>query len=192
MGHGIVAKEVSASNLYGFASRAWLTGLLDPKQIVTSAYFGATEHKEGEMVGYITGEEFPKISAADREKIVIALSAQAQLESQKAADEKDAAAIAAGATLIKNAELCAQCHRFDGEGELGTAPDLTGYGSREWVVGMISDSNHERFYKDRNDRMPAFAESDNPANNRLSRKDVELLADWLRGDWYEPRAASDE
>ncbi len=119
------------------------------------------------------------------------LSAQAHLPSQEEADKKDAAAIAEGAKLIKNAEHCAMCHRFDGEGELGTAPDLTGYGSREWIVGMISDPNHERFYKDRNDRMPAFAPGGDPANNRLTPKEVELLADWLRGDWYRPRAAAE-
>jgi len=192
LGRGMKPQEVSASNLYGFASRVWLAGLLDPKRIITPAYFGATKHKEGEMVGFITGEDFAKVSPADREKIVMALSAQAHLASQKDADAADAAAIAAGTELIKKKIGCIDCHRFESEGELGSAPELTGYGSREWLTGMISNPDHERFYKDRNDHMPAFAPSDNPANNRLSGHDVQLLADWLRGDWYPPHAGGGE
>ncbi len=35
--------------------------------------------------------------------------------------------------------------------------------------------------------MPAFAESATDAKkNVLSRQELELLADWLRGEWYEP------
>ena len=59
-----------------------------------------------------------------------------------------------------------------------SSPDLTGYASREWIVGMISDPAHERFYGNRNDRMPAFG-----ADQTLTEKQIELLADWIRGDW---------
>ena len=45
--------ESSAPNLYGFASRAWISGLLDPKKIAGPEYFGKTSHKEGEMVGFV-------------------------------------------------------------------------------------------------------------------------------------------
>jgi quinol-cytochrome oxidoreductase complex cytochrome b subunit/mono/diheme cytochrome c family protein len=192
LGRGMTPEKASASNLYGFASRKWLAGLLDPKEIVTPAYFGATKHKEGEMVGFVAGEDFAKVSAADKVKVVMALSAQAHLESQRDADAADAAAIAAGTELIKAKVGCIDCHRFAGEGDLGTAPELTGYGSREWLSGMIGDPNHERYYGEKNDRMPAFAPSDKPADNRLSRHDVELLADWLRGQWYEPEAAASD
>ena len=35
--------------------------------------------------------------------------------------------------------------------------------------------------------MPAFAESTaDPKKNVLSRQELELLVDWLRGEWYEP------
>ena len=35
--------------------------------------------------------------------------------------------------------------------------------------------------------MPAYAESATDAKkNVLSRQDLELLVDWLRGEWYEP------
>ena len=35
--------------------------------------------------------------------------------------------------------------------------------------------------------MPAYAPSDNPAQNQLSKRDIGLLVDWLRGEWYEER-----
>jgi hypothetical protein len=69
---------------------------------------------------------------------------------------------------------------------LGIAPDLTGYASAEWLRGIISDPTHERFYPDTNDRMPAFAASDDPAANRLSPQELDMLVAWLRGEWYEP------
>ena len=36
--------------------------------------------------------------------------------------------------------------------------------------------------------MPAFAASDDPAANRLSPEELDLLVAWLRGEWYEPDA----
>ena len=55
---------------------------------------------------------------------------------------------------------------------------------------MIRDPKHERYYRDDNDRMPAFAEHpDDAAENRLESHTIEILADWLRGNWYEPPPA---
>ena len=119
-----------------------------------------------------------------------ALSAEAHLKSQAAADARDAAQIEAGKKLIADGERCASCHKFHDAGELGSAPDLTGYGSREWLIGMIRDPKHERYYRDDNDRMPSFAaEPDDAAQNRLKSQTIEVIVDWLRGDWYEPPAA---
>jgi ubiquinol-cytochrome c reductase cytochrome b subunit len=121
---------------------------------------------------------------------VIALSAEAQLHRQAEIDQQDAATIEAGRKVIASEENCAGCHKFREAGELGSAPDLTGYGSRKWLVGMISNPTHERFYADRNDRMPAFAEHGaDTTNNMLTQKQLGLIVDWLRGDWYEPPVA---
>ena len=52
---------------------------------------------------------------------------------------------------------------------------------------MISNPKHERYYRDDNDRMPAFAaHGDDPAKNTLSAPQLSLIVDWLRGQWYEP------
>jgi mono/diheme cytochrome c family protein len=77
---------------------------------------------------------------------------------------------------------CTECHQFRKPDEDATAPDLTGYGSRGWLVSFISNPAHTRFYGRRNDRMPAFGEG-----QRLSAKEIGLLTDWLRGEWYRPR-----
>ncbi|MBI2825733.1 MAG: cytochrome b N-terminal domain-containing protein [Planctomycetia bacterium] len=183
-GRGPKPEQPTAPNLYGFATREWIEGLLDPSKIAAAAYFGDTTHKDGDMVGFVTGDEFKELSAEEREQIAAAVSAQAHLKSQAAADEKDAATIAAGAALIKGKAGCTNCHHFDDAGDLGSAPDLAGYGSREWLVGMISDPNHERFYGDKNDRMPAFAAGPT-AEHRLTDHNRQLIVDWLRGEWYE-------
>lgn len=184
-GQGVVSKSPSAPNLYGFASRAWIAGLLDPEKIAGGEYFGNTEHKAGDMVSFVQGDEFKALSAEERKQIVVALSAEAHLKAQVADDEKAAAEIAAGAALIKDKAGCTNCHRFGDAGDLGSAPDLSGYGSREWLLGMISNPAHERFYGEKNDRMPAFAAGENPTEHRLTPVELGLIVDWLRSDWFE-------
>jgi ubiquinol-cytochrome c reductase cytochrome b subunit len=76
---------------------------------------------------------------------------------------------------------CTECHEFHKKDEEATAPDLTSYGSRDWLIDFISNPAHERFYNKRNDRMPAFGQ-----DKVLDNHAIGLIADWLRGDWYEP------
>jgi ubiquinol-cytochrome c reductase cytochrome b subunit len=96
--------------------------------------------------------------------------------------------VESGRTVIVEEFSCVDCHKFHDDGTLGLAPDLTGYASREWLREFISNPEHERFYPDTNDRMPAFAASDDPAANRLSPEELDLVVAWLRGEWYEPGA----
>lgn len=187
-GRGHKAGERSAPNLYGFASREWLRGLLsaDPKTGITSdRYFGKTSHADSDMADFVKGD-LKKLKPQQVEQIIVALSAEAQLPSQAAEDAKDGATIAAGRKLI--AAQCTDCHKFYDTGELGSAPDLTGYGSYEWMLGMISRPQSDRYYGDNNDRMPASAEFKEPERNRLSPQELEMLVHWMRGEWYEPAA----
>jgi ubiquinol-cytochrome c reductase cytochrome b subunit len=187
----IICPNPTAPNLGGFGSRSWIRGLLDPTKIVGPAYFGGAEHlKEGEMVNWVT-ENVTAMDAegkANLEKVVIALSAEAQLPSQREDDAKDAEAIAAGRKLLSEEIGCIDCHKFHEAGDVGLAPDLTGYGSREWLIGMISNPNHERFYAHIEDQpMPAFAPSrERPEANQLGQEEIGLIVDWLRGEWYRP------
>ena len=125
------------------------------------------------------------------EQVVKALSAEADLVSQHKADaDADAAGdLAAGRTAMSEEFGCLDCHKLHDEGELGAAPDLTGYGSAEWLYQFIANAGHERFYGDNNDRMPAFAASDDPSQNLLSPREITLLVRWLRGDDKELGAA---
>ena len=177
----------SASDLKGFAGREWLTGLFDARQVDGPHYFGGSKHKDGKMVKFVK-EEVPNFSAADREQLgkeIIALSAEAGLKSQAAADARDAAIIADGRKQIAgDAMNCTTCHQYREANDGGEGPSLTGYGSREWLTALISNPGHERFYGPRNDRMPAFG-----AEKQLTDLEIGLIADWLRGDWYEAGSA---
>lgn len=188
--HADVAEKpskISAPDLTGFGGREWIAGLLDPQKIDSEQYFGGTKHKDGEMSGVVKND----LADADKQEIakaVIALSAEAGLRSQHAADQKDKAQIEDGRKLMQESLGCTGCHKFRDAKDSDSAPDLTGYGSREWLAGMISNPNQERFYgKENNDRMPAFAEhAELTENNILSPANLDLIVDWLRGEWYEP------
>jgi len=72
-----------------------------------------------------------------------------------------------------------------------SAPDLTGWGTHEWIVGMIGNPKQKRYYGENNDRMPAFAKNPGDSSDNILRaQNIELIAKWLRGDWYEPAQAS--
>ena len=143
-GEGISAETPSAPNLYGFASRQWLIGLFDPDRIAGSHYFGKTKFEKGDMVQSLTDHYDLAATAEEKtalrgkfEKVAWALSAEAALPQQSEQDREDRDAIAAGRQLLINDLSCTDCHHFHGQGELGAAPDLTGYGSKAWLLGMI-------------------------------------------------------
>ncbi|HZN35054.1 MAG TPA: cytochrome b N-terminal domain-containing protein [Pirellulaceae bacterium] len=209
----------SAPNLYGFASREWIKGLLnhdllvrfeigppqpspDPKiaadkdrpdnhkRPIDAPYFGNTGHKTGRMAAWVKEhsakllKDDPAKSDDDLDAIVTALSAQAKLPGQAAADGKDKTLIERGVGLIE-LNCTKGCHKFGASGQLGLAPDLTGYGSYEWMLGLASDPAHERFYRQENDGMPSFAANlAQPEKNQLSVRELSLIVDWLRGDYY--------
>jgi ubiquinol-cytochrome c reductase cytochrome b subunit len=180
-----VFAKASAANLFEFGAASWARGLLDPEQVGGPAYFGNTAHKDGDMVSYVTGDmtDADTWSKEQIEAVIAALAAEAGRPDPQA----DGKLVAEGRTLIADADRCGSCHRFgDNEMDLGTAPDLTGWGSREWLVGIINDPTHERFYGDTNDRMPSFGTADEGAAPMLSPQQVGLIADWLRETWYRP------
>jgi ubiquinol-cytochrome c reductase cytochrome b subunit len=172
----------SASDLKGFASREWLTGLLDPERIVSSNYFGGTKFHNGKMVKFVTKDvsAYTPEKKESLRKVLTALSAEAQLKAQAVADQRDAALIEQGRALIPDLR-CTDCHQFHKKDEDATAPDLTGYGSRQWLVTFINNPAHPNLYGERNDRMPAFG-----AKEILDEKAIGLIADWLRGTWPQP------
>ncbi len=177
--------KASAANLYGFGTAAWIKGLLDPDQVAGPAYFGNTAHADGDMVGFVQGDlqDHDTWKPADLEAVIAAMAAEAGHADASAGAEL----IAHGRELVASDERCGACHRFGDNGtDLGTACDLTGWGSREWIVGILTDPTHERFYGDANDRMPSFGKAAPGGMPLLTPEQIGLLADWLRGDWYRP------
>jgi ubiquinol-cytochrome c reductase cytochrome b subunit len=193
-GDAIAAEKPSAPNLAGFASRAWIAGLLDPKQVGGPAYFGNTKLRAGKMIGFVkdTLADADESAKKDVLRVVKALSAEAQLPAQHELDAKDAKEIEQGRKLIVEEFGCIDCHKFHDKGTLGKAPNLTGYGSPEWIGGILRNPADRHYYGELNDRMPAYAASPNdPAQNILSAHEIKMLTDWLRGQWYEEEGIRD-
>ena len=176
----------TAAELKGWGSREWLRMFMDPQQIATDRVWGATAFvhpTEGRsrsgMVDFIL-DEIPKYTAEQKlmlDRVLLAVSAEAVLPAQRAADARDAAAIEQGRKDFGESGLnCADCHAFRGEGG-GKGADLTGWGSREWTAGLIHNPADKKFYGRRNDRMQAFG-----AKEELSPRQIEMLAEWLRGE----------
>ncbi|MEO1997680.1 MAG: cytochrome c, partial [Planctomycetaceae bacterium] len=207
--------DLGAPNLYGFGSRAWLTGLLNPERIIDEDYFGATAHaqqvdgsfKSGGMVEYVcdTMVNLSKDQATQLKDLIATLSAEANLprQSQEDAKARSTGQLERGRTALINEFSCSDCHKFHDEGDLGTAPDLTGYASAEWLRKFISNPSHERFYPATdptepaaNDRMPAFARFTDASKNQLNDNEIEMLVLWLRSDkqdlkqWEQGRSAA--
>jgi len=183
--------EPSAADLGGVGSRDWIAGLLTLEKYQSAHYFGNTAFKEGKMAD--TLEEL-ELSEDDITGLAAALSSEAKLKIQAQADAKDTALIAQGFAWMGEDELaCSDCHKVRGEGAT-KAPDLTGYMSRDWLVDFIGNPADDRFYGDKNDRMPHFLEVKGEDGvtepGKLDARQVELIVDWLRGDWPEKAEAA--
>jgi ubiquinol-cytochrome c reductase cytochrome b subunit len=184
LGHAVKDAQ-SASDLKGFGSREWLAGLLDPDKIDGTNYFGATKFKTGKMVKFVKKDvaNYTPEQKTELLNIIATVSAEAGLNSQTNIDRRDATIIAGGKGLMDDLR-CTECHKFHNDDADATAPELTGYGSKEWLVKFLTNPGHPAFYGERNDRMPAFGQK-----QILSPQAIGMIADWLRCEWYEPEVA---
>src|SRR5207244_11716108 len=98
------------------------------------------------------------------QSVIAALSAEAALPSQADADK----AAAADGTLAKGRKAlteafesssCVDCHKFRDQGDLGSAPDLTGWASKDWLICFITDPTHDAFYRETNDSIPSLGQA---------------------------------
>ncbi|MFZ5832156.1 MAG: cytochrome b N-terminal domain-containing protein [Planctomycetota bacterium] len=179
-GDGLKANPPSAPNLYGYATPEWIAGFLDPERIVSEDYFGGTALKNGEMVGFIKdiydGLEPDEIKDIKADMLTIAtlLSDEAKLPGAtpltKEAREE--------ALDVMDTNGCFDCHVFHGKGT-ANGPSLTGYGSLQWTEAIVANPADERFYGDRNDRMPIYQDV-------LTPEQITLVSKFLRREWFEP------
>jgi quinol-cytochrome oxidoreductase complex cytochrome b subunit/mono/diheme cytochrome c family protein len=148
-----------AGDLAGYASKAWIRGLLhDPgdakhfgrtdlegmrnwKKKLLKARAKALKRDPEQAKKDIAAEE------ADFDDLSAWLAQQALPQAQR-----DAKLEKVGAE--KFADHCASCHSIQGKGG-GTAPDFAGYGSQEWLRLMVLAPNHPQRYGLRN-TMPLF------------------------------------
>lgn len=179
-GKGILAAESSAPNLYGFGSPDWIMGFLDPERFSGKDYFGATPFKDGDMAQHVRSlkEEAGEDGQAELTKKLQAVAAA--LAAEAGTVPADSAQVTQGKELLVSGVGCVDCHKFQDQGELGAAPDLTGYASKDWLSAMIAAPNHPRFYGERNDRMPSFAaDPAHPELNLLMATELDLLVRWM-------------
>lgn len=179
-GLGVVLPDApGAPDLYRFGSREWLAEFLDASKITNHAFYGGTKFKDGKMVKYVR-EKLPRLASKDTNAyaaMIAAVSAEAGLPDQRGRAPRDDAAVEAGRTHVRETFGCTDCHAFRKPDDEASAPDLTGWASREWIVGIITDPSHPGFYGKKNDRMPALVK-----DGRISATEAALLADWIRGD----------
>jgi ubiquinol-cytochrome c reductase cytochrome b subunit len=200
----VINTAPTAPNLAGLGSLPWARAILNANKIADADHFGykGSPFADGEMVGFVKDNLASLKAGGDLEtaveEIAHALAAEAglpqdaklaQTEFYKNSAAKGRQYISGGlAGLVETGTSCVDCHKFHDKGDLGSAPDLTGYMSREWLMAFIRNPADKRFYGDSNDRMPAFAPHDDPKLNQLDDKSLGMIVDWLRGDWKRPAA----
>ena len=125
-GLGLVSAEgQTAPDLKGFASRESITKLLDPAHIATSNFFGGTRFKDGKMVRFVNRDvtKFTPEQKEQLKKVIAAVSAEAQLPSQRELDRQDQTVIEEGRLLAASDDMrCTECHQFRKKDEDATAP----------------------------------------------------------------------
>jgi ubiquinol-cytochrome c reductase cytochrome b subunit len=192
-GLGLVSAESpSAPDLRGFGSSSWLRGLLTADQVTNLSYYGGTKFRTGKMVRYVQ-EKLPARMAKNPgalDDLIEAVVAEADLPANRASAGARLQRVEAGRTHVATTFGCTDCHAFRKADEDATAPTLTGWGSRAWMVRLISDPTHADFYGSRNDRMPSYLK-----DGRLTEREIGLIVDWIREDtapatWLKPVATS--
>lgn len=137
----------------------------------------------------------PKIQASEGKMPPVQATAEEldalveTIYAETGAADVDAAKAARGAELFATAELesgtCANCHERSGAG-ISSGPDLKGYGTRAYLIGMIGDPGAPHRFGALDD-MPRYADELTPAQ-------LGALADyllWLRTATDADRAALD-
>jgi cytochrome c553 len=150
--------ERAAPDHTGFASRAWILGLLHNPD--DEHYFGTTEIEDMKPMGKL-GEA--KLAAAT--EFLFSLG-------HEAFDPPFDKALADKGKQVFEDE-CMNCHLYQGDGaHLFDGPDMTGYASRTWIYNQIKDPDAANQYGELNE-MPAF-------EGELSDHDIRMLTAFLR------------
>lgn len=200
LGH-VPLEPATSSDLAGYASRAWIRGLL--KDPMDDRYFGRMAKPDGEpahtrMAKVIRDLMERNEDGEDRRTLLSDLDAVAayledeSLHPGRLAHIQRATGAADVDTTTPGGEspddelvlrgrrvfltVCNECHSYNGERD-GTfyAPEMLGYGSVEWIELTIADPSHPTRYRSRGRepaQMPGF-------RDRLTEQERRMLAEWL-------------
>jgi ubiquinol-cytochrome c reductase cytochrome b subunit len=186
-GNDFQSDKATASDLAGFGSREWITGLLrEPR---SPHYFGHTSLDTMSKWVERTRKSAKRDGKeqeldADFDKVATWLAGHPRGDAPEASDPSPAAQ---GYRVYE--ERCASCHTYKGSGER-KGPDFTGYGDETWVRLMVmSPASHLR-YGIRNS-MPAFHDLEG-ATAEIARAELEQTREFLAKDIKDddPQAAA--
>jgi ubiquinol-cytochrome c reductase cytochrome b subunit len=163
----------NASDLGEWGTAAWVRGLLDNP--ADPKYFGGMPQLTG-MKKWRKGVEKERtkmdakeIAAQDADFDLIA-----RFLSPTDAPEPDLKK--QGLEAFERQE-CTSCHKIADKGDSNEGPNLSGYGSADWLRGMIcapaADSRYGRYYKDPDKQtglMPAFYNPESPGAEQALRE----------------------
>lgn len=195
-GDKLVASIATATDLGNFGSREWVTAVIKNfgKHIepTTHARFDGQEIKDrftaGDMATWSkeNGSELKPDDLSAIVEFIVDQSGTANPPTNPELVKQGREFFANGNDQIQ--ESCGTCHKLQPRGEMkalgggSEAPDLTGYGSEQWLSSFISNPGDKRHYGKKN-AMPDFAD-------RLSDQERKLLIDWMQHKWYEPATAA--
>ena len=195
-----MAEKATASDLGTFGTRDWIRGIVtDPAGL---KYFGATANSpevgdrfaSGQMAEWVQDNVASK--KATEEELDAVIEFLASMSGHKdVVGHLDADRIAKGRNFFglgsdAVSDSCYNCHAVkvaddpdgvftDGSAQSATgAPDLTGYGSAQWLREFIGNPGSKKFYSSHN-AMPAF-------EGGLTGREINLIVDWLLHQWAEP------
>lgn len=188
----------SAPNLYHPIRKQWISGFLDAKRIRSDDYFGQTKFVGGSMARFVRNELKDMLAEEDEDfdyekmldQLIDVLVDDAKRDHPRTETPQGVEGLTREQTNLFGEFTCNDCHYVYGQQGKPKiqAPDLRGYMSREWMIGIVADPSSTRFYgpdvaKDKgNDRMPSFYLG--PHDATMTLQEIESLVDWLRGKWY--------
>ena len=148
--------ERDAPDHTGFGSREWILGMVHSPN--DDHYFGKTDI-----------DDMKPMTKLGEDKLKAVTEFLYSLGNEPQDPPFDKALAQQGEAVFK--DKCMDCHVYEGDGAFVLdGPDMTGYGSRTWLVHQIEDA--EQHYGDLND-MPKF-------DDDLDANDIAMVAAYLR------------
>ncbi len=196
----IPCETIKAPNLYNPIRKRWISGFFELKRLRSSDYFGNTKfanaqlREKGSMDGYLRGDLKDILEDEDYEplleELIGLLEAEAKLDGPRHLAGGEVEGLTTEQVNLFSEFSCTQCHQTyvaDAKPAI-QAPDLRGYMSRDWMIGIIANPESSRFYGPAtgttkgNDGMPLF--HPNKEDAVMTLQEIETLVDWLRGHWF--------